>query len=42
MGGQLRGEVEWDDFVAKNGENLLGFELWWRAHGGEDEEEDEV
>jgi len=23
MGGQLRGEVEWDDFVAKNGENPL-------------------
>ena len=42
MDGQLRGEVEWDDFVATNGENLLGFELWWCAHGGAEEEEDEV
>ena len=42
MGGQLRREVEWDDFVAKNGKNLLGFELWWHAYGGAEEEEDEV
>ena len=42
MDGQLRGEVECDDFVAKNGENLLCFELWWCAHGGAEEEEDEV
>ena len=27
MGGQLKGEVRWDDFVAKSGENPLQFEL---------------
>jgi len=37
------GAVEWVSLVVKGGQkNLWVWELWWRMHGGEEEEEDEA
>jgi len=35
-------EVKWISFVAKGSKKFLGLEAWWRMHGGEEEETDEV